>query len=60
MGSEKFELFKKMLSVMEDMAEVTDATMSNYAGDMEIAGWASGTEIRFLVHIENKEEETDA
>lgn len=60
MGIEKFELFKKMLSVMENMAEVTDATMSNYAGDMEITGWASGTEIRFLVHIENKEDETDA
>jgi hypothetical protein len=56
MGIEKFELFKKMLSVMEDMADVTDATTSNYAGDMEITGWACGTEIRFLVHIENKED----
>lgn len=56
MGIEKFELFKKMLSLMENMAEVTDATMSNYAGDMEITGWADGTEIRFLVHIENKED----
>lgn len=55
MGIEKFELFKKMLSVMENMAEVTDAAMSNYAGDMEITGKAGGTEIRFLVHIENKE-----
>jgi hypothetical protein len=42
---------------MEDMAEVTDATMSNYAGDMEITGKAGGTEIRFLVHIENKEDD---
>ena len=45
---------------MENMAEVTDAAMRNYAGDMEITGKAGGTEIRFLVHIENKEEETDA
>lgn len=60
MGIEKFELFKKMLNLMKDMAEVTNAIMSNYAGDMEITGKAGGSEIRFLVSIENKEEETDA
>ena len=59
MGIEKFELFKKMLSVMENMADVTYANMSNYSGDMEITGKAGDTEIRFLVYIENKEGDTN-
>jgi hypothetical protein len=60
MGIEKYDLFKALLSLMEEMADVTNAIMSNYVGDMEIAGKAGDTEIRFQVSIENKEEETDA
>jgi hypothetical protein len=59
MGIEKYGLFKALLSLMEEMADVTDATMRNYAGEMEITGKAGDTEIQFLVSIENKEEKED-
>lgn len=59
MGIEKYDLFKDLLHLMEEMADITNANMSNYAGEMEITGKAGGSEIRFLVSIENKEEKKD-
>lgn len=56
----KYFVFRKLIDFVADYAEVTDADMNNYAGDIEITGADDdGSTITISVHIE-KEEKKDA
>lgn len=56
----KFYAFEKMLAFMSDHAEVIDADMNTYNGDMMIVGETEDHVIRIEVSITKKEEKTDA
>lgn len=38
MAIDKYYLFRKLMDLVNDEYEVTDADMNNYAGDVEISG----------------------
>lgn len=52
----KFYVFRKLLDFVADHAEVTDADMNNYCGDIEITGEADGQTVNIKVSIKDKEE----
>ena len=55
----KYFVFRKLIDLVADYCEVTDADMNNYAGDIEITGIdeADGSSISITVRI--KEGEND-
>ena len=57
---EKFWTFRKLLDFVADHAEVVDADMNNYRGDMTITGEDDEHTITIEVSIKNKEEKKDA
>lgn len=52
---EKYWVFRQLLDFVADHAEVVDADMSNYSGNMEIIGEADGQTIRITAHITEEE-----
>lgn len=53
---EKYFVFRELLDFMADHAEVVDANMNNYLGDMVITGEVDGQVITINVSMKNKEE----
>lgn len=60
MGNGKFQVFQKLLEFMDAWSDITNATMSNYAGEMEITGENGSTKLRLVLSMTDKEEEKDA
>lgn len=58
---DKYYVFHKMLTFVDDGYDVTDADMNNYCGDIEITGVdVNGAAITIKVSMtEPKEEKTD-
>ena len=54
---DKYFVFRKLMDFLFDEYEIVDATMNNYAGDIEITGKSKGQTI--TVKVEMKEEETN-
>lgn len=50
----KYFVFRKLMDLVADYCEVTDADMNNYAGDIEIIGTdeEDGSTIKIRVTIE--------
>ena len=55
-----FTIFKEMLDYMAHISKVTDATMYNYCGEIDITGETEGQTIRIRVSITDKEEVKNA
>jgi hypothetical protein len=55
----KFWAFRELLDFMADHAEVVDADMDNYCGDIVITGDDGEHIIKIEVSIKNKEEKKD-
>ena len=53
---EKYFVFRKLLDFVADHAEVNDADMNNYRGDIVITGEDDENVIKIEVSIKNKEE----
>lgn len=56
---DRFLIFRELLDFMTNRADVIDADMRNYCGDMEITGDDGEKIIKIVVSIENKEEKKD-
>lgn len=54
---DKFTIFREMLDYFAHIGDVTDAQMSNYAGDMVIACEAGGKIIRLTVEFEEVQQD---
>ena len=52
----KYWLFRELLDFMADRAEVIDANMKNYCGNMEIVGDDGDEIINIEVSFKNKED----
>ena len=54
----KYFVFRKLMDLVADYCEVTDADMNNYAGDIEIIGTdeGDGSTIKIRVTIEEGKE----
>lgn len=59
MGNGKFQVFQKLLEFMAEWTNITNATMSNYLGDVEITGENGSTKLRLVLSMTDKEEEKD-
>jgi hypothetical protein len=55
----KYFVFRKLLDFVADHAEVTDADMDNYCGDIVIIGEDDESVIRIEVSLKSKEEKED-
>ena len=53
---DKYFVFRRLLDFLADHAEVTDADLNNYCGDIELTGEADGQIITIKVSIKDKEE----
>lgn len=60
MSNRKFQLFQKLLEFMAKRSNITNATMSNYAGEMEITGISGSQTLRLTISVTEKEEKEDA
>lgn len=56
---DKFWAFRELLDFVANHAEVTDADMNNYCGDIEITGENDGQIIKIRVSIKDKEAENN-
>ena len=56
---DKYFIFRRLLDFMADHTEVVDADMSNYRGDIMIAGEDDEHKITIEVSITEKEEKED-
>lgn len=59
MGNGKFQVFQKLLEFMAEWTNITNATMSNYTGEMEITGISGSQTLRLTLSVTEKEEEKD-
>lgn len=57
---EKYFLFRKLMDLVSDYAEVVDADMNNWKGGLLIVGEADGQTIEIEVSFKEKEEKKDA
>ena len=57
---EKYFLFRKLMDLVSDYAEVVDADMNHWKGGLLIVGEADGQTIEIEVSIKEKEEKKDA
>jgi hypothetical protein len=57
MKMDKFWLFRELLDFVADRADVIEADMSNYCGDIEIAGDDGEKTIKIVVSIKDKNKE---
>lgn len=56
---DKYWIFRQLLDFMADHANVVDADLNNYAGDIEITGEAEGQTITIKVSIKEEEKDVD-
>ena len=55
---DKYYVFRKLLALVEDGYDVTDAKMRNYLGEIEIAGvCVDGSEINIRVSMKEGNED---
>jgi hypothetical protein len=59
MGNGKFQVFQKLLEFMDAWSDITNATMSNYTGEMEITGISGSQTLRLTLSVTEKEEKED-
>lgn len=56
---DRYWTFRELLDFVADHADVTDATMRNYCGNLKITGDDGETIIEIEVSIKDKEEKKD-
>lgn len=57
---DKYYVFRKLMDLVEDFAEVTDADMSTWNGGMKVVGEDEGQIITIEVSIDKKEVQGNA
>lgn len=57
---DKYFVFRKLMDLVSDFADVVDADMNQWGGGMEIVGEADGKKITINVSIKQKEADEDA